>query len=67
MPALVVPVDPAVLVHSPGELTDNVGKLAKACLAVAQRLLGLDLFGNVRVGAEPADDLAGFIANGQGA
>jgi hypothetical protein len=33
VPALVVPVDPARLVGSPGELTDVIGKFAKASFA----------------------------------
>jgi hypothetical protein len=37
VPALVVPVDPTGLVGSPGELTDIIGQLAEARLAVAQR------------------------------
>ena len=40
--------------------------LLQRFVKLAQRLFSLDLFRDVRVGPEPADDLPGFIANGQG-
>src|SRR4029077_5913784 len=55
-----------VLVGSPSELADVVGQLAKTRLAFAQRLLGLDLFRNICVGTEPADDIAHFVSDRQG-
>src|SRR5262249_49981001 len=41
--------------------------LLQGVVEVAQRLLGLDLLGHVRIGAEPANDLARLVADRQGA
>ena len=41
--------------------------LLQRLVEFAQRLLGLDLVRDVGIGTEPADDVAGFIADGQSA
>ena len=64
-PTLVVPVSPALSVGRPCKLTDAIRKFTKACLAFAQRVLGLNLFRHVSVGTEPTDDITSLVADRQ--